>query len=97
MKKDISGCGNHGCDARDLTDGHSGEWSFYEYEHGRWTWQSVTPEACTHSAQAFESWIETIADAIEHGFSAGDSNIVFEGKSRRAHPRLRRADATRRN
>jgi hypothetical protein len=84
-------------DRTNVTDALCGDWFFYEYGDGRWTWKSVMPEACTQSGQAFESWIETFADAIKHGFSVLDSTIVFEGKSRRAHPRLRRIDATGRN
>jgi hypothetical protein len=63
------------------------QWEFYHYSDGSWTWRNVCQEASRLSDQAFDSWIEAMADAINTGFEAGGS-VIAERKSRRARPRL---------
>jgi hypothetical protein len=73
-------------------DGADG-WFFYEYPDGRWTWLRRTAVDQEQSGRAFDSWIEALANAIARGFTAGISDVAYEGKSRRSLPRLRRSDA----
>jgi hypothetical protein len=61
-------------------------WELYHYSDGRWTWRNVCPGGSQLSDQAFDNWVEAMADAISKGFEAGESDLV-ERESRRAQPR----------
>jgi hypothetical protein len=50
------------------------------------SWRNVCPGGSQLSDQAFDNWVEAIADAISEGFEAGESALV-ERESRRAQPR----------
>jgi hypothetical protein len=69
------------------TDNVMDLWEFYYYGNGKWTWLNTTPEGYRHSSDAFDSWIEAMADAIQDTFQAGESGIGDIKPSRRSEPR----------
>jgi hypothetical protein len=64
------------------------DWEFYHYGNGKWTWRVMALEGQRHSTYAFDSWIEAMADAIQHDFRAGEARIADVKQSRRAEPRV---------
>ena len=64
------------------------DWEFYHYRDGRWTWRNIRDAHGRLSDNAFDTWIEAMADAIVCGFEIGNSKLLSERQSRRAHPRV---------
>ena len=83
----------HGHTSRDDThdncsDPRVDHWEFYHYCTGKWTWVNRRPEGQRQSTDAFDSWIEAMADAIRAQFQAGESQLGDMKRSRRSEPRL---------
>jgi hypothetical protein len=52
------------------------DWEFYQHSNGQWWWRNVKKDSVSESFTRFGSFVDAMANAVEHGFHPGTSNIA---------------------
>ena len=52
------------------------EWKFCEGTDGRWSWHNVKTDSAGQSADRFATFVDAMANAVQHGFQPGASKIA---------------------
>jgi hypothetical protein len=63
------------------------EWKFYEDMNGKWSWQNTSPDSAGQSLERFATFVDAMANAVQHGLEPGESKISAVKATARAKAR----------